>query len=156
MIAKIHNADFLETLNSHELECLRDQCDELIKRIITGKNKSEFYFSLPWPPSINSYWRRARGRVYISERGKIFRSEVIKIIKSLGLDIMIKERIILQIVMRPPDRRRRDCDNIVKITQDSLVHANFIVDDEQVDKLIVIRGGIVKGGEVNLKIIVIE
>ena len=26
---------------------------------------------LPFPPSLNTYWRRARGRVYINEKGRL-------------------------------------------------------------------------------------
>ncbi len=52
----------------------------------------------------------------------------------------------------PPDRRCRDIDNIIKGIFDSLVAAKLIKDDEQVDHLLVIRGDVVKGGMVKIKV----
>jgi crossover junction endodeoxyribonuclease RusA len=117
---------------------------------------NEFNFTLPWPPSINSYWRHANGHTYISKKGKSFRKSVIAQIKILGLDLKLKDRVSVRIVANAPDRRKRDIDNVLKSTLDSLIHANFIVDDEQVDQLSVERGKIVKGGEIILKIRVLE
>lgn len=39
----------------------------------------------------------------------------------------------------PPDRRRRDLDNILKGALDSLVHAKAILDDSLIDELHVLR-----------------
>ena len=39
----------------------------------------------------------------------------------------------------PPDKRRRDLDNILKALLDSLVHAGVLIDDEIIDELHIIR-----------------
>jgi crossover junction endodeoxyribonuclease RusA len=44
-----------------------------------------------------------------------------------------------------PDRRRRDLDNVLKSTLDSLTHAGVWDDDSQIDQLSVERGFLDKG-----------
>ncbi len=39
----------------------------------------------------------------------------------------------------PPDRRRRDLDNVLKALLDSLAHAKVYEDDSQIDVLVVDR-----------------
>lgn len=41
----------------------------------------------------------------------------------------------MEILANPPDNRRRDLDNLLKGTLDSLQHANIYPDDNQIDKL---------------------
>jgi crossover junction endodeoxyribonuclease RusA len=60
------------------------------------------------------------------------------------------------ITAHPPDKRRRDLDNILKCLLDSLTHAGVWDDDSQVDELAVIRGEIVPGGKVKVVVEVID
>ncbi|MCC3240614.1 RusA family crossover junction endodeoxyribonuclease [Enterobacter cloacae complex sp. 2021EL-01169] len=117
---------------------------------------NEYNFILPWPPSVNTYWRRQGSRYYISKKGQHYRKEVIQIIKSLNLDILTKSRLRIKIIAAVPDSRRRDIDNILKCLLDSLVHASFAEDDEQFDDIRVIRAAKVKGGRVEIKITELE
>jgi len=57
-------------------------------------------------------------------------------------------RISASIQVFPPDRRRRDLDNILKPVLDLLVHAGIIIDDENIDRILVERGETTSGGEV--------
>ena len=41
---------------------------------------------LPYPPSINKYWRRAGARIHISKDGIRFREKVIGILRNLDLE----------------------------------------------------------------------
>ena len=52
----------------------------------------------------------------------------------------------------PPDRRRRDLDNILKSALDSLVHARAIVDDSLIDELHVIRADSKPPGHIRILI----
>ena len=53
----------------------------------------------------------------------------------------------------PPDRRRRDLDNLPKAVQDSIAHAGVFEDDSQIDLLIVRRCEPVKWGKAVVRII---
>jgi len=48
-------------------------------------------------------------------------------------------RLAVEIYVYPPDRRRRDLDNILKNLLDSMQHAGVYKDDQQIDRLLVIR-----------------
>ncbi|WP_447881027.1 RusA family crossover junction endodeoxyribonuclease [Serratia fonticola] len=107
---------------------------------------TEYKLSLPWPPSLNTYWRHSRGRHYISEKGKAYRQAVIQTILQQHLNIKTSARLKISISAHVPDRRRRDLDNLQKAVFDSLVHAEFMLDDEQIDDFRVRREALVKGG----------
>lgn len=94
---------------------------------------------LPWPPSINTYWRRNGSRYFISKAGMDFRARCISLCsKHSGL--FAKEvKVSMLIEAYPPDRRKRDLDNILKPILDGLTHAKVYADDSQVDKLTVWR-----------------
>ena len=53
----------------------------------------------------------------------------------------------------PPDRRRRDLDNLLKSTQDSLAHAGVYQDDAQIDLLLVRRREPIKPGMITIEIL---
>lgn len=103
---------------------------------------------LPYPPSVNSYWRHSRGITYISKKGREYRERVIDIIHGLHLNNRIKCRVAVKIYMAPPDRRARDIDNIEKCLFDALTHAEFWEDDSQIDYMVVERCQRFKGGKI--------
>ena len=117
---------------------------------------TEYHIDLPWPPSVNTYWRHSRGRHYISEKGTKYRQAVIDTIKQLNLDINTSARLKVSISAHVPDLRRRDLDNLQKAVFDSLVHAGFMQDDEQIDDFRVRRQPIEKGGRLSIPITELE
>ncbi|PZY00454.1 hypothetical protein DIV31_27385 [Escherichia coli] len=56
----------------------------------------------------------------------------------------------------PPDKRRRDLDNILKAPLDVLTHAGLLIDDEQFDEINIVRGQLVPGGRLGIKITELE
>ncbi len=117
---------------------------------------NEYQFVLPYPPSVNSYWRRRGSQYYISKKGQQYRKDVQQIIHHLKLDIFTKSRLRIKVIADMPDARRRDLDNILKSLLDSLIHAGFAEDDEQFDDIRVIRGVKISGGRVEIKITELE
>ena len=103
---------------------------------------------LPWPPSINHYWRHTKNGHYISNEGKTYRQLVL----FHGLKYRDKfpkdARLSVYIEAYPPDKRKRDLDNVLKSLLDALQHAGIYQDDSQIDLLTIIRksplNGIVK------------
>lgn len=89
---------------------------------------------LPWPPSVNRYWRNVRGRVLISKEGREYRTAVCLRLAGEPFGFGTK-RIAVSIHASPPDRRRRDLDNLGKAALDALQYAGIYADDSQIDHL---------------------
>lgn len=96
--------------------------------------------TLPYPPSINHYWRHFRGHTVISREGRAFRQNVCALLGGGGpRKPPSGGRIALCMDAFPPDRRRRDLDNLQKPALDALEHAGIYEDDSQIDLLITRR-----------------
>ena len=111
---------------------------------------------LPWPPSVNTYYRSLSkgplaGRVLISEKGRAYRAETSAIMQRRGLRLPAG-RLRVVIDAYPPDRRRRDLDNLLKAALDALVHGGAIEDDSLIDDLRIRRGEVRQGGELRILI----
>jgi crossover junction endodeoxyribonuclease RusA len=112
-------------------------------------NKAEF--DLPWPPSLNGYWRRVGNRTLISAAGRSYREHVVLLIRMAKLTPFTGP-IRYEAVYHQPDKRRRDLDNLIKVILDSLQHAGLYADDSQVHQIDIRFGCQVDGGRVNVLI----
>lgn len=106
---------------------------------------------LPFPPSLNHYYRHLGHVTLISRRGRAYREAVVALlaargIKPLGgpLDVAVE--------LFPPDRRKRDADNFHKCLSDALQHAGVFQDDSQVVRLEIWKRDPVKGGKVVVRL----
>ena len=91
--------------------------------------------SLPWPPSLNHYYRHVGPRVLISRDGRRYREKVAAIAKQSGAK-MLEGPIAMSGVFYPPDRRRRDLDNVGgKALIDALQCAGLFQDDCQIKRI---------------------
>ena len=123
--------------------------------------------TLPWPPSVNVY--KKPGRMVTTQSGKLIQTrvdtkettmfdyQVWALIKSKkakeGLKSFDREAIVgLEVLAYPPDAKRRDIDNILKVLVDSLVRGGLIPDDFQISRLLIQRCGIVDQGKVVVRI----
>ena len=101
--------------------------------------------TLPWPPSVNHYWRKWQNRMVISREGRDYRRRVERLCAAPagkfggGSGNKKPPRLALCMDAFPPDRRRRDLDNLQKASLDSLAHAGVYQDDQQIDMLLVQR-----------------
>lgn len=119
-------------------------------------------FSLPWPPSVNTYWthavlggkfKKARATVFLSEAGKRYRSQAILTCREQRVPTnAVRGRLAVSIVARPPDARTRDLDNLLKGSLDALKAASVIADDGDIDTLHVERGLPIREGRLELTI----
>ena len=108
---------------------------------------------LPFPPSVNHYYRRVGPRTLISREGREYRRVICGLLAGGGFRRPpLDGRIALGMDAFPPDRRLRDLDNLLKCSQDSLAHAGVFEDDSQIDLLGVARREPVKGGKVVIRI----
>ena|ERR1700679_3309758 len=101
--------------------------------------KSLMVIELPWPPSVNHYWRRNGSRYYVSSEGQAYRNSLYSICAPYRGVFERLARLSLIIEAYPPDRRRRDLDNLIKAVQDSLQYAGIYEDDSQIDFLAIKR-----------------
>jgi len=106
---------------------------------------------LPYPPSVNHYWRRVGARTLISRGGRAFRTSVCSILAACGIQPM-DGPLELEIDVYPPDRRRRDLDNLQKALLDALAHGGAYHDDSQIARLVVQRREVVPGGKVRVRL----
>lgn len=100
--------------------------------------------TLPWPPSANRYWRhpttgRLAGRHLLSAEGRAYRETVAGIVRARKFGEPLVGRLFMDVMAYPPDKRRRDLDNLLKALQDALQHAGVYRDDSQIDALQVTR-----------------
>ncbi len=107
--------------------------------------------TLPWPPSVNHYWRMWRGRMLISRKGRQYRDAVVAIVRATQVKPLLGP-LAIHIELFPPDARRRDVDNALKALNDSLEHGGAFVDDSQIVWLLIEKSSNVRGGKVIVRI----
>lgn len=131
--------------------------------------------TLPYPPSVNTYWRTTTNKpkqfgagmklngvkrspisVYISEKGQKFRADVMQAVLVARAAKRLSGRMQIDVVLHPGDARPRDIDNAGKALFDSLAHAGVYIDDSQIDRIIISRGEIIKGGQCQVLITELE
>lgn len=107
---------------------------------------SPVVLSLPYPPSVNHYWG-TRGKIrFVGAKGKEFRAEVMRVWYQARAQGFGRARLTVEVTLYPPDKRRRDIDNPAKALLDALAHARVFEDDSQIDRLVIMRGPVEKGG----------
>lgn len=107
-------------------------------------------FDLPWPPSVNRYYRHVGPRVLISREGRKYRMMVVS---RLGGSPKLAGKLKLSGDFYPPDARRRDLDNLLKCLFDALVHAGVMEDDSQIKRIEVeMQDPVPTGGLVHIEL----
>lgn len=116
-------------------------------------------FDLPYPPTINHYYMRTKNGIAINPAGKAYRTLIWATLyqcigkegkwdgESMHGDLMV------EIIIYPPDKRKRDMDNIKKALFDALQHAGLYKDDSQiVDDHTIKINKVIKGGLIDFRI----
>ena len=109
--------------------------------------------TLPFPPSVNGYWRSFRGRNILSKRGREYQKAAghaltLQTLPNFGPDT----RLHITLILHAPTRAKRDVDNYLKAPLDVLTKAGIWGDDEQIDSLTVRRGEVIKGGRIEVEV----
>ncbi len=108
-------------------------------------------FVLPFPPSVNHYYRRVGQATLISREGRRYRTEVVARLAATGEESM-RGRLAVALDLYPPNRRAFDIDNRLKAALDAMEHAGVYANDGQIDLLTVRRGAVCNGGEMDVRI----
>ncbi len=111
--------------------------------------------TLPFPPSVNHYYGNLYGgdgkrSVYIRPEGQLFRKVTKELIEANEANGLYQEcdKIGVGLWVYPPDRRRRDLDNIEKALFDALTQSGLWPDDSQIWYKTSKRKEVIKGGKV--------
>lgn len=111
------------------------------------------HLELPYPPSANLIWRRSKFSTYMSKEGKAYKEQVADYIAAENFPKFGDADIKVSMILRPRDKRKRDIDNCLKISIDSLASAGLFDDDFQIQELTIKRGEPISGG---LLLVVVE
>jgi len=101
---------------------------------------------LPYPPSLNTYWRNLNGKTLLSKKGRLYKTAVCRAVVWAQANKGLSCRLSVSIVLHPADRRKRDIDNSCKAILDGMQSAGVYLDDCQIDHLLVKRSSVEKGG----------
>jgi len=112
-------------------------------------NTKAIKLKLPWPPSVNHYWGSNGNRRFIRKKGIEYRNAVERILAKRLVKRMTG-RLSIVIAAYPPDRRKRDLDNLQKALFDSLAKGGLYSDDSQIDYFSVQRCSVCKPGRMEI------
>ena len=105
---------------------------------------------LPWPPSVNTYWRhislRGKARVLVSKAGREYRVAVQRAVLAARGVAQMAGDVRVSIVAYPPDRRARDVDNLLKAVLDGMQAAGVYLNDTQICTLSITKSRTIHPG----------
>ena len=109
--------------------------------------------TLPWPPSVNGYWRSYQGRNILSKAGRAYQQAGAAALAGQQVPQLGTARVQVTLTLYPPDRRRRDVDNYIKAPLDLLTKAGLWADDCQIRRLITEFEEPCKGGRLEVEVV---
>jgi len=107
---------------------------------------------LPFPPTVNNYYVKTKRGVFISTKGKQFRAQVAEAIVEQLPDVFITDRMLVEVILYMPDKRKRDLGNYDKALMDAITEGGLWEDDELIDQQFFYRGCLTKGGQTYMRI----
>ena len=117
--------------------------------------------TLPWPPSANTYYRHVSrgpqaGRTLLSEAGRAYRKAVDAVVAQARARKALAVPLEVRIAAFPPDRRKRDLDNLLKSVLDCLEASGVIENDNLIESLSIYRAERVAGGQLEVQITALD
>ena len=107
-------------------------------------------YQLPYPPTMNSYWQKWRGKIVLSNAGRQYKQDVIAAVGPQPPRLTGDLCVMVQVWM--PDRKKRDIDNLLKPLLDACTAADVWGDDSQIAALSIAKLGVRKPGATILQV----
>lgn len=120
------------------------------RRRLHSKSFSRWGIELPYPPSINHAYHNVHGRRCLKPDVATYKTNVSLLVANARQhfgDVPMPFQMFVYVY--PPDKRKRDLDNILKVMQDAICDG-LSVDDSQIVVICAIRCQIVSGGMVEI------
>jgi len=108
--------------------------------------------TMPYPPTVNTYYAVDRNRKILSRKGRSYKKEAMVYLYEQAVPKGGEGPYSIYIRVRPPDKRKRDIDNLIKPLLDSLVEYGAISDDSEVVDLRIQKFNPIKAGSVEVLI----
>ena len=112
--------------------------------------------NLPYPPSVNHMYINAHGRRFPNKKALDYKAQVVDYVVEYKVPKLGNAKLSMTIWVYPPDKRKRDISNTIKIIEDSLQDAGVYDNDFNIDILLIQRGAITKGGKLLVMIDILE
>ena len=109
--------------------------------------KKTVRLDLPYPPSVNTYWRANGHRRYISPAGVKFTEEVSLVVKNKKPQTFGDKQVAISVMIHPRSKRKFDLDNTLKAILDALMKAGMYDDDSQIEYIEIARVEHIDGGK---------
>ena len=110
---------------------------------------------LPYPPSMNMYWRHFRGNTVLSAAGREYKKAVWTCVMEQKIPKFGDKRLEVTMWLYPRSKVVTDLDNRLKAVLDGLEEAGVYTSDGNIDILMIQRGEQRKGGGIDVMIEVI-
>ena len=110
---------------------------------------------LPYPPSMNTYWRNFRGNTVLSNAGREYKKAVWACVNEQKIPKFGDKRLEVTMWLYPRSKVVTDLDNRLKAVLDGLEEAGVYSCDGNIDILMIQRGQQRKGGGIDVMIEVI-
>ena len=114
--------------------------------VVDAEYESLVLIDLPWPPSVNHYWKARGKRRFLSARANAWMNGAVSLVRQARRSLSFTGPVAVFAFLHPPDRRVRDIDNTAKPLLDALVKGGLIKSDYQVSLLLLKREEVLKGG----------
>ena len=82
----------------------------------------------------------------MSKKARVYRQSAVRSVLAADANKHLSCRLSVEIELYPPDRRKIDVDNRIKAVLDLLQHAGVYQDDSQIDRILIERREVEKGG----------
>lgn len=105
---------------------------------------------LPYPPSVNHMYVNGRGRRFPNAKARKYKIAVQEYVAEFRVPKLGSEKLSVVIWAYPPDKRKRDISNLLKIIEDSLQDAGVFDDDFNIDAIEIKRCEVVKNGKLKV------
>jgi crossover junction endodeoxyribonuclease RusA len=129
-----------------------EYADKSHKDMIRRKGTPQTTLQVPWPITVNHYWGQ-RGKIkYITARGRAYREDIYALVLDAVMSHPKDEQLFADITYYPPDKRRRDLDNLKKCLLDSLEKAGVYTDDNLLKTVVYDLGDKMKGGGATVRL----